>query len=441
MFNKTQALEDLEQLDSILREEFAFFSETIFNSSYPVMLDAAKHNLPTTTEEMAELVKNILALSIDTHSTVKEFLAKPGYSDCQFYSIGENIIAISRNRENLVDEKHPIVTEIDGIDINQWIKATKSQIPRGSEQWVRAKSARALSFINHWRKVLDIPISDKFTLTLTSTDNKSKVIYAIDLLDTIPRHGTWPNKPSQVIDNILYLRIPNMIPKVMTSLEKWINNLNKFDKIILDIRDNSGGYRDSYIPLIKTILPLDSDLKLINVAYYKKSINKEKDYLESRQLYPIDSSIWTSGEKEYLTKIEEGFTPSIDFPRDDYSIPHYHIAPKGENISENLPKVAIIMNSMCLSAADIFLQTLKGFDHIKLFGEASGGASSAPQIYQLKHSKVHFKIGTMLSFQPNGHLYDGEGIVPDQYILPSIESLLEGEEDNQLQSAIKWLKL
>ena len=97
------------------------------------------------------------------------------------------------------------------------------------------------------------------------------------------------------------------------------------------------------------------------------------------------------------------------------------------------------MDTWNFSAWDIFLGALKGWKNVTLMGQSSGGGSGCRESYRLRNSQIKIYLSSMASFQPNGKLYDGNGIQPDVIIEP-IPTDFIGKTDSILQAAIQRLQ-
>ncbi len=102
--------------------------------------------------------------------------------------------------------------------------------------------------------------------------------------------------------------------------------------------------------------------------------------------------------------------------------------------------IVVLMNEGCYSATDIFLSTLKEIDGVTLIGTASGGGSGRSRRYQLNNSLIEVRLSSIVSFQPNGELYDGVGVQPDIEVKQIGISDILKETDSQLEFALKYLR-
>ncbi len=130
----------------------------------------------------------------------------------------------------------------------------------------------------------------------------------------------------------------------------------------------------------------------------------------------------------------------IDDSREQFSKWYYFVISPSEDkryYHYNKP-VVILMDRRNFSACDIFLGAFKGLNNVKLMGQPSGGGSGCYQVYWLRNSKIRIHLSSMASFQPNGKLYDGNGIRPDIIVEPAPTDFI-GETDIVLDTAIRSL--
>ena len=72
-------------------------------------------------------------------------------------------------------------------------------------------------------------------------------------------------------------------------------------------------------------------------------------------------------------------------------------------------------------------------------GTPSGGGSGRSQAYTLHNSLIKIKLSSMISFQIDGKLYDGNGIWPDVLAEPILTDFIK-KTDSVLETAIERLK-
>jgi C-terminal processing protease CtpA/Prc len=101
--------------------------------------------------------------------------------------------------------------------------------------------------------------------------------------------------------------------------------------------------------------------------------------------------------------------------------------------------VIVLMNGRSFSATDIFLAGLKGMKGVTLLGTPSAGGSAYTQEVALGATPLRLRIGSMVSFQADGRLFDGHGVQPDVLVEPTPEYYI-GRGDNALKAAMKRLR-
>ena len=114
-------------------------------------------------------------------------------------------------------------------------------------------------------------------------------------------------------------------------------------------------------------------------------------------------------------------------------------------------QIVVLTDDGIFSAADIMVSALKGQDGVTLMGAPTGGGSSMAITHELP-SGTEIKLGSMLSFTPDGHLYDSNGITPDKSLQTSpssfyfkgVEDQLSAQithpEDALLKAAVRFIK-
>ena len=220
-----------------------------------------------------------------------------------------------------------------------------------------------------------------------------------------------------------------------TAMDEFKNT----DGLIIDIRGNGGGSRKPIYTLLPYFL---RSPKVININVLR--IDKENDpdvnepigQLEKRMSYPEKSIHWTSEEQKTIALFKQHFKAEWNFDKNKFSKWHYSVvSPNG--VYYNKP-VVILMDENNFSASDIFLGAFKGSRNITLLGSKSGGGSGFANLKVLYHSGIMYLLSRMASFQPNGKLYDGNGILPDKEIRVTLNDI-KTEKDVVLETAFKTI--
>jgi carboxyl-terminal processing protease len=167
------------------------------------------------------------------------------------------------------------------------------------------------------------------------------------------------------------------------ALQEFVNSGN--NKLILDLRNNPGGYLESAVDIASWFLPAG------------KIVAKEK---------------FSSGEEDVFRS-------------------------RGYDIFENLPFV-IIVNEGSASASEILAGALQEQGIAKLVGQKTFGKGSVQELIQIT-SETSLKLTIAKWLTPNGKSISDEGLEPD-YKVELTEKDIEANRDPQMEKAIELLK-
>ena len=221
------------------------------------------------------------------------------------------------------------------------------------------------------------------------------------------------------------------VEKFQTELKTIFKNINrkKVENLIVDIRQNDGGY------------PLNS----INAFSYIAN----DPFKQRSATHVITSSL---PEENHSQNLVNGYTYNTFFEK------YYQNAPKKKNewistTDENEPfmvpnkkgfkgKTYVLIGGKTFSAGASFALFCKN-QGITLIGEETGGnyytqTGGYPIIYTLPNSKVKILISfvNISRFVNDKTVEKGSGILPDFRVLLTVQDLIEGR-DSQLNYAVK----
>lgn len=232
-------------------------------------------------------------------------------------------------------------------------------------------------------------------------------------------------KPNILLNKTTFSRKPNLISLDSNTMVLKMHdfsgyNVSRFDSIIkanessikklntliVDIRNNTGGYISNYLPL----LPYVYTNPIVHVGGYTLvSNNLLKQYDNKIKGYEAKGD--TTNAKIYIDYRDTFATQKGQF---------YYIA--GDTLANNLPvlsypkNIAIVINNNCLSAAELMLLNLKQSNKVTLFGERTGGAVDYlnAMSFRLPYSGYYLSIASVKRALSDGApSYDGKGIPPD----------------------------
>lgn len=168
------------------------------------------------------------------------------------------------------------------------------------------------------------------------------------------------------------------------AVAKEINSSGNIEKIVLDLRNNPGGFLESSVEIASLFLPED---KLVVVEDYG---NGQKD--------------------EYKTS--------------------------GKPLLEGYPLV-ILVNEGTASASEILAGALNDQKQIQLIGETTFGKGSVQELDTLKKGSA-LKITVARWLTPSGKSINDEGLKPNIEVKNSLEDF-ENEKDPQIDKAIEFI--
>jgi len=225
--------------------------------------------------------------------------------------------------------------------------------------------------------------------------------------------------------------------KFISSLHKAMTEFKGTHGLIIDIRGNGGGNR---APL-KALLPyFIKTPKVTNVAKYRvnsdEDSNPKNGYLQARYAYPEDYEAYTKAERKSIKKFKISFIPTKEVASEKFTDYHYMVvSPTNEQETYYYDKpVIVLVDEACFSASDIFAAGIRQGDKVRLLGNTTGGGSGFSKNRRLPNSLIKVKLSRIFSYQPDGNLYDGHGVIPDIKVDYTLEDKL-GKTDSQLKKA------
>jgi C-terminal processing protease CtpA/Prc len=301
---------------------------------------------------------------------------------------------------------------------------------------------RQLREVQARRREMGLPDDVLLRVTLESDDGEKKLLEPIELDRRMPVYGVWPRAESRIMEgNVGYLRLPSMNESAVDEIKTKMDDFRNTHGLVIDVRDNGGGSRDA-LRWIVSYLMSDRDAPLVaNCAKYRLYDGFDEDHLESRFMYREDAPEWTAAERAAIAKFRQSFLPEWNPPPELFSDWHYMVLSRLDDpaIYHYSKPAAVLMNGKCFSATDIFLAALKGMPNVTLVGAPSGGGSARAETYRLGDTPISVRLGSMVSFMPNGQLFDTHGVTPDVVLEPE-PGYFVGESDNTLDAALKLLQ-
>jgi hypothetical protein len=396
------------------------------------------------TDELGLELHKILALGIDGHSLVLGYhLPSGGCLPFLVEAEGERFVAFDPGRKAFLADGLPYVTKIDGVDIATWCAAATMLVPKGSPQYLRQRSLRLLREIDYWRGVMPLPKKDTVEVEVTGTDGIAHKTLTLPVASSPLAADVWPPGGSRLLEGgIGYLRLPTMRQAAsVAEIREWMPKFRDTAGLVVDVRDNNGGERDALLLLYSYLAAPDDPPRVFTAAAYRLNrAHKENHLAEHHHMYRAGAKEWTARERAAVAQFAKAFKPQWTLPKGQFSDWHYLALTRLSDAAlyhYDRP-VIVLLNAKCFSATDIFLAGLKGMKNVLLLGSPSGGGSAFGQDVPLGQTPLEVRIGSMVSFQADGRLFDTNGIRPDVELAPVPEYYIGGR-DNVLEEAVRRL--
>ena len=433
------AIADLESLEYNIKNSYSYAN--LKGVNYPLAIDAIIADLQTgiSKRDLGIQVKRLLALFGDGHSRVSRSKLKIDslFLPFQIRKIEGKYIAVAKNK--IFNKEYPEMVSIDGFSMNTLQEKAGEMAAKGSPQFYENGSLTYLSYYGFLQKQLNIKNSIPKILF---TNGKDTITTDVALVGRTEKGKLSIRKKSHhklLTDNIGYIYLHKMDKKkdYQKWLQKAMDEFKNTEGIIIDIRGNGGGSRKPTYTLLPYFI---TSPKVINANALR--INKELDPeinepiggLAARMAYPEKSTHWTTEERKAIADFKNNFNPEWKLNKNKFSKWHYSVVSPNNNYYNN--PVFVLMDSENFSASDIFLAAFKGSKNITLIGQKSGGGSGFTRVNFFENSGLMYLLSSMASFQPNGQLYDGNGVNPDIEIKETIENI---GKDIVLERTVKMI--
>jgi hypothetical protein len=450
--SRPQAEADLDELERRLVNQYSYL--TLRGVDYRAALGAVRGGLGDgfSRDAFALRLHHLLAQFGDGHTRVNsphlEQVLPGGYTP---FLIGEaegRLVAFQEDRSGFFDADHPFVTKLDGVPVGQWLQAACRLGPGGSPQFARRKAVENLRYVQYLRGELGLKPTDVLAVELESADGRKVRAVKVAVAPRRPLYGAWPRGGHRLLEgNVGYLRIAGMddAPAFLQELREALGKFRDTRGLIIDVRGNGGGSREVLRELFPFFMKKDDPPRIANVAAYRLGQGERADapegYLHNRFLYPLTAKAWSDDDRAAIRRSAADFQPEWRPPAGAFSAWHYFLLkPRaGKDYYHYDRPVVVLMDSGCFSATDIFLGAFKGWRNVTLVGTPSGGGSGRARVVELSHSRIQLQFSSMASFQPDGKLYDGRGVMPDIEVAPRATDLI-GKTDAALETALKRLR-
>jgi hypothetical protein len=237
-------------------------------------------------------------------------------------------------------------------------------------------------------------------------------------------------------EKTLLLTLPDFEATVGQDLEamnaKQHDVLASHPNWIIDVRDNQGGFDDSYAPLLRWLMA--DDFTEVQVAYLvtAHNIQAQRELCAAfptdtecpKVLGPIADRMSKAKTGEYVPESENG---PLVFRRADRIEPH------------RPARVAVLIDHDCISSCEQFLLTVRQSFSVKLIGRHTYGMIDVSNVrpWTMPSGKHVLEYATTRSFRIPAMPVDGIGVMPDIY-LPLGDG--PNAKDDEVMRVENWLE-
>lgn len=448
--SRKEAIEDLDELQWLVENEYSY--KELTGVDYHAALQAMRQGLPTRIGErgFALQIQKFLALFGDGHTKVKvseQDLFPVGYLPFLTTWSEGRVIAFEERRTNLLDPCYPYVVAIDGRPIEDWLQAAEPFVQDGSAAMQNQWATKLLRYVAYLRAELTGEAHlDPLQVTLEDSLGNQKTL-TLAVSDDKPSYGDFSRHETGFVGEYGYLRIPEMADNMadLLPLMDAMDDFKEAPALIIDVRGNGGGTRNTLEVLLPYFLNPEQGPVVTNAARYnpreilgEEPIDGSYQHLATRGLKARADSRLTAEEKQAIDEFAKGFRPEWEPKETELSDWHFSLVDSHARAFHFDKPVVILMDESCFSATDIFLGAFAELPGVTLVGSTSSGGSASARSFYLTHSDLRIKLGSIVSYRPNGQLYDGNGIVPDIPVAVSPTDTI-GVTDSALEAVLGHL--
>ncbi len=438
---RNEAIGVINGFRQMLRDRFAYTNANDFDYESALVALSSKVEDGVSAPELGYGLHKVVAGFIDGHAWVEPYRLADGWLPVRLESLGEQVVAVMADRSEFLVPDQPYLETIDGLPLSEWFEVVMQMLPVGTSAYVRRRRILQLEHIQHWRTVLGLPVTDTVTLGVSGAQGYSEV--QLEVLDAPLPESRWPARGSGMLTGgIGYLRLRKMNDEAVREVRTWMPELVSSRGLVIDVRDNTGGMRTPLIELWSWLAG-DDDVTIGSVGAYRKWEGFGADHLSRRYMYQEGDPGLSTAQQDAIVSFRRGFAPERDLHSEGFSDWHYLVLPQpqvaGRSNGRYRGPIIVLVNERCFSAVDIFLGALKQLPNVRLLGRPSSGGSAFGVRHELGDGALATRLGSMISFTPEGRLYDTRGFMPDVPYDPSPEEFLVGGTDGTLDAALRIL--
>jgi hypothetical protein len=318
----------------------------------------------------------------------------------EFYPGTEFIKSCNKCNPTIKNGKYQLVA-VNNSELETWLTLNKYQVSASTDQGRRYRLIRSLSD-SVLTNIKTIKVKNKVGKIIESNLHWEEALRMTDPCISGER----------INEQIFLLKVNNFwcdIGKGGSSRELILQNfkdqfdatakhIKNSDRIILDLRNNSGG--------------ADLEVEFLLNSFFNRSINLYSyQYLLINAPGPLKKII------EYLP---------WDMHLWDKKLEEYTVIKNSSLIHLYDNKLDVMISAGCFSSCEVVAEAIKVEKRGLLWGTITHGAAGDPVLFSIGNSGLVINIPTGLGWKKNGELFEGVGVAPNINHISSLS--IEGDE-------------
>ena len=440
---KTQWHSDLDYLQSALSDQSSYVLMGKLDYEFAFQKLKTDHKNHFNGLAFARELQKMIAQIGDAHADVNVAMDDVNDRYLPFVPADSSIgvVAINSDLTGFIDPDYPKLLSIDGLPVEKWLAVAAGYVPQSSKQLIRYQSFRQLRSIDRLRTELERPGSPSVEFTLSTVDGlQQKSLNLKTSKQRLPSAKVKLGKSAVLEGDIGYMRIVSMYDSA-AAVVSLMQQLKDTKGLIIDVRNNRGGYYDILQALYGFFIADNSPPYVSNIAAYRLSSRFDEDHLHYRPTFRLTHKTWSKPQQKAIQKANRNFEPQWELPAGKFSEWHYMLLGKSADYAQfhYQQPVVVLSNPASFSATDGFLSAFADLPQVTLMGQASGGGSGAKKRLRLPNSGIEIALSSMASFRPNGKLYDTNGVEVAVTLIPEPSDFISAS-DSVLEKAVKFLE-
>lgn len=372
-------------------------------------------------------------------SFIESNLAEAKRFPFSLFSQNDSLYVLEDASKEYVIKEGSIINAINGMDANSIIQTFLSNITTDGNNRTQPLYGASRGFSRYFAYYFGFPMVFDIEYVDSGGNSSKTAIKAITTDQIAENRKSKKETPSnnlndlafEVIDEIGVLSVKTFSPSKPKLFKKFLGETFEeirskgINKLIIDLRDNMGGYPEVSNQLLTYLIKEDVSPYRLEYAITDKVYNLQ--YFED-DIYLKHFSRLKLIEKEGRYNVKGAVDTKLKPNKYNYA-----------------GKLYILMNANSSSTTGQLIGLLKTYTDALFVGEESGGnpvgiVANDILTLTLPNSNIEVKLPVIYSELNVDFDNKGRGILPDKEIKPTIEELLSGK-DAVLEKTLNWISI